>query len=101
MKDQSKFSISRNVWKNIVEAVMRWDVHVREMEDINQDIYKIVLDVFTPEKRRYSIFQMCNWIYQMNHQCNMDLKTGQTLLHIIAAKGLSNLCKLLLNIETS
>jgi hypothetical protein len=65
-----------------------WGHHVKAAQG-DPGIHKTVLDVIASEKTRNSMLQMA--------QHRSPFRKGQTLLHIIAERGLSKTCRLVLD----
>src|SRR5579859_4573516 len=75
-------------------AAQFWGIHTRGEAERNPHIQQAVLSLLTSENKKNSMLQM--EAYANSTWGTITFTWGQTLLHVIAAKGLAIMCRLVL-----
>jgi ankyrin repeat protein len=86
-----------NIYKFSRYAVENWGFHVKESED-NRQVQETVLACFMSQTRRDAILQM--EVYGRSNGRSSVFTEGQTLLHMLADKGLAKTCALALEMRS-
>lgn len=88
-------SVKQRMENNIFNhyAIEYWSVHTRGEAENSEDIRKTILDLFSSENKRESFLQLDS--YDRSVWKVMFVVGGETLLHIMAEKGLVMMCKYL------
>jgi hypothetical protein len=76
-------------------AAENWGFHTAGEAEESPDIQRILCDSFVSETRRNAILQIHT--YAQSNRRTIAFTKGQTLLHVLADKGLATLCKLILD----